>query len=113
MTAYEEMRAVRRRLAAPDANNAQAHSALSSGLARIADIPRQRNDRAGAMKAYEEGLAIARRLAALDPNNAQAQSDLSWSLARIQEIADAMNANRMLEADPKQDQRRGRRGRRQ
>jgi tetratricopeptide (TPR) repeat protein len=113
MKAYEEMLAIRRRLAALDANNAEAQRDLSVSLGRIGDIFRGRNDLAGAMKAYEEGLAIDRRLVALNPDNAQAQSDLSWSLARVQEIADAMNANRTLEADPKRDQRRGRRGRRQ
>lgn len=83
---YERSRAIRARLAALDAANADWQRALVVIEQRLGDLAFKAQDFAAAKLRFDAALAIARKLALAEPGNAERQSDLAAALDRLSDV---------------------------
>ena len=88
LKAYQDSLAIREKLAAQDAGNAEWQRDLSVSFNKIGDVQRARGDLEGALKAYQDSLAIREKLAAQDAGNADWQRDLIVSNVKLAEVAE-------------------------
>ena len=81
LTSYQDLLAIRERLAKADPGNAGWQVDLGASHDRIGDVQQAQGDLAAALTSYQASLAIAERLTKADPGNAVWQRDLG-GLAR-------------------------------
>jgi tetratricopeptide (TPR) repeat protein len=86
LAAYEESKAIRKRLTEKDPSDVNLIRAFAVSLEKIGDIKAVQGNLTGALAAYEEGKQIFERLATKDPSNAIWRRNLAVSLNQIGNI---------------------------
>src|SRR5205814_767582 len=87
---FEELLAVRQRLAVANPQNGQAQRDLSLSYNRLGDVTLQLGQTQEALDFYQRCLAVSQRLTEADPKNAVAQRDLSVIYSGLGEVSQKM-----------------------